>query len=69
MFFAYASGEEITPAFPSVCFRILLAARYLLAFFFLVAWGAPAAIAGSSRRPNEPAPAVTKVERRAGGWD
>src|SRR5882757_1955801 len=34
----------------------------LLAFFLLVAGGGPAAIAGQPQKPNDSAPAVTKVE-------
>src|SRR6266481_2878401 len=63
MFFAYAFGvkRSLLHFRPFACESSLLRAT-LLAFFFLVAWGASAAIAGQPQKANEPAPAVTKVE-------
>ena len=62
-FFAYAFGvkRSLLHFRPFACESSLLRAT-LLAFFFLVAWGASAAIAGQPQKANEPAPAVTKVE-------
>jgi len=63
MFFAYAFGVKRSLLhFRPFAFESSLLRATLLAFFFLVAWGAPAAITGQQQKANEPAPAVTKVE-------